>query len=67
MINLICCLCMYEEPQGFTDEERADRELLTMIGGNLLCRTHRGYAQSPAHSRMLQEMRGLGRLRAETR
>lgn len=62
MTEFICCLCMFEEDvPDLTDDEKAEREVLTVINGQMVCLAHQGYAEGGQHSAMLRTMRAESR------
>lgn len=50
---------MFEEKRDLTDDEQAERDVLTVINGQMVCLAHNGYAQGGEHSVMLRLMRKL--------
>jgi hypothetical protein len=52
-----CNLCMFEKPRELAEDDRADREVLTVINGQMVCMAHQGYAQGGNHSVMLRTLR----------
>ncbi|HEY9367548.1 hypothetical protein [Streptomyces sp.] len=66
MAEFVCNLCLFEEPRELSEDDRADREVLTVINGQMVCMAHQGYAQGGEHSVMLRTLREQERTRPNT-